>query len=218
MSKTIRRDKLRALAASGQLVLVNSYHFDDMGGESRCQSPMPVRVSSGYGDFIEGQCNLRDDDFTSRCGAAYQNEDGTIHLRVHSNCSYDFRLKAGTVAPLANKGTNKAKRPENQRMQVFLALHGIQATPKWIADGSLKRSWRLYNHDMPWSIDLANQLNALGFRSLRNEPLGQFDGNGGLFSVFVRGHEELLSDPVSTPAPVPAFNATIFQRDTQSIG
>ena len=81
--------------------------------------------------------------------------------------------------------------PENKRMQTFLKQNGINAMPKYIATGSLKRTWRLYNLKQSWSMDLADKLTALGFNGLHG-PLGKYSGNGGLFSVFVRGHFELL--------------------------
>lgn len=82
--------------------------------------------------------------------------------------------------------------PHNQRMKDFLASHGIRCTPKWIPDGSLKRSWRLNQKGQKWTLELAAKLNALGFTDLNHKPLGQYSGNGGMFQVFVRGHEELL--------------------------
>lgn len=85
-------------------------------------------------------------------------------------------------------------RPENYRMMAWLKERGIVARVKWIATGSMKRTWRLYESSTPWTLDLADRLNALGFVDYNNEPLGQFSGNGGMFSVFVRGHEELLTD------------------------
>lgn len=84
-------------------------------------------------------------------------------------------------------------RPENKRMQEFLKKNGVDAMPKWISTGSLKRSWRLYNLDEKWTLELADKLTSLGFRGL-NGPLGQYNGNGGMFSVFVRGHEEFLNE------------------------
>lgn len=93
-------------------------------------------------------------------------------------------------------------RPENKRMQEFLKQNGVNAVPKWISTGSLKRSWRLYgktgkstrntlDNYQRWTPELAQKLTALGFRGLHG-PLDRFDGNGGVFSVFVRGHEEFL--------------------------
>jgi len=94
-------------------------------------------------------------------------------------------------------------RPENKRMRQFLLDNGIDAIPKWISTGSLKKSWRLYGKtglktgDMKkdyqlWTPELAEKLTALGFHGLRGPLDPRFEGNGGLFSVFVRGHEELL--------------------------
>lgn len=197
MSKTIRRDKVLALAQSGQLELVGSYHFDDMTGEHRHGgNPIPVYVAD-YGDHREGQCHLFPSDFTSSCGRAWLNDDGTITLYVHSNSSYELQLKPGAMLKGVHTGANRAQRPENKRMQAFLAKNGIDATPKWIPDGSLKRTWRLYNGETKWTPELAEKLNALGFRNYDNAPLHGIDGNGGVFSVFVRGHEEFLTEPVA---------------------
>ena len=93
-------------------------------------------------------------------------------------------------------------RVENKRMQEFLRANGIDAVPKYIAHGSLAPSWRLYGENgskqdgfaryQKWTMELADRLTALGFRGLHG-PLGKFDGNGGVFSVFVRGHYEFLT-------------------------
>ena len=83
-------------------------------------------------------------------------------------------------------------RIENKRMKDLLQTHGINAIPKRIFNGSLKKTWRLYNPDALWNIELANKLNNLGFANYNNKPLDGLDGNGGRFCVFVRGHEELL--------------------------
>jgi hypothetical protein len=83
-------------------------------------------------------------------------------------------------------------RPENQRMQDFLTSNGIDARAKYLAAGSLKRAWRLYNSETKWTQQLADKLNALGFSDFDGKKLGEFSGNGGMFSVFVRGHGEFL--------------------------
>ena len=80
----------------------------------------------------------------------------------------------------------------NKRMRDFLQMHGINATPKRIFVGSLKKTWRLHNLNTLWTIELANKLNDLGFANYNNKPLDKFDGNGGRFCIFVRGYEELL--------------------------
>jgi hypothetical protein len=78
-------------------------------------------------------------------------------------------------------------------MQQFLASHGIAANVKYFGKGSV-RGWRLYNSELQWTAELIAQLTALGFRHYDGEPLDRFDGNGGVFSVFVCGHEELLQE------------------------
>src|ERR1041384_563105 len=89
--KTFRRDRLLKLALAGRLTMVGAYHFDDVLGASRADREIPVRVL-GNGDVaVDGVCCLRRDHFTSY-GRAYENDDGTIHLHVHSNLSYDFRV------------------------------------------------------------------------------------------------------------------------------
>lgn len=95
-------------------------------------------------------------------------------------------------------------RIENKRMQEFLKGHGISAVPKYIKNGSLGGTWRLYgiedkkaiggyglNKYQKWTPELAAKLTLLGFRGLHGQ-LGLYDGNGGVFSVFVRGHNEFL--------------------------
>ncbi len=80
-------------------------------------------------------------------------------------------------------------RPESQRMKTWLKNHGIIAQPKYIRKGSMKGTWRLYNLNTTWTEELANKLNGLGFNDFDHKPLGKYSGNGGRFSVFVRGHE-----------------------------
>ena len=86
-------------------------------------------------------------------------------------------------------------RLENQRMKEFLNRNGLDAQPKYIWDGSLKRTWRLYNHSIPWTEELGAQLTGLGFTGLHG-PFGKYDGNGGVLSIFVRGHYEMLGGVV----------------------
>ena len=83
-------------------------------------------------------------------------------------------------------------REENTRMQEYLAKHGIHAKVKYIWNGSLKGCWRLYNPSIKWNPELESKLTALGFKGFDGKPLDKYSGNGGLFSVFVRGHKELL--------------------------
>lgn len=85
-------------------------------------------------------------------------------------------------------------RPENERMRAFLASNDINCTPKYMATGIMKRTWRLYSNGARWTNELAGKLNALGFVGYDNNPLNEFSGNGGLFSVFVRGHYDPCSE------------------------
>lgn len=89
----------------------------------------------------------------------------------------------------------------NVRMKAYLLAHGIDATPKYLPNGSLKGCWRLTGKDKKstglfgyqiWTTKLQNKLTELGFVDFDGKPLHQFSGNGGVFSVFVRGHKEFL--------------------------
>jgi hypothetical protein len=74
----------------------------------------------------------------------------------------------------------------NKRMQDFLAENGIICRVKYIAKGSMKKTWRLYNPKVKWSLALGKQLEDLGFKDYDNKNFTEFSGNGGGFCVFVR--------------------------------
>lgn len=94
MSKTYNRGKLLRLCLAGKLELMGSYSFDDMMGESRSRSTMPVAIKpADYRDRKEGICYVTEWDFKSSSGRAWSNENGTVTLYVHSNSHYDFRIK-----------------------------------------------------------------------------------------------------------------------------
>ena len=83
-------------------------------------------------------------------------------------------------------------RPENVRMTDYLTANNITGVRvKRILKGSLGGTWRLYKPTQPWSIEVAEKLNSLGFRDFDGRMLGRHSGNGGEFSVFVTGHDEL---------------------------
>jgi hypothetical protein len=84
------------------------------------------------------------------------------------------------------------KRSENAAMEQFLAQNGVKAKAHYIWDGSLRGTWRLSNLNERWTPEWADRLNALGFLDYSGKPLGPYSGNGGMFQVFVRGHQELL--------------------------
>ena len=103
------------------------------------------------------------------------------------------------------------QKPHNKRMQEFLRSNGFPyAVVKYMEKGSLQGSWRVYSRPKisvkdrrnknileiydKWSPEVADKLNSLGFSNLWGKPLGQFDGNGGLLSVFVRGRKEFLQE------------------------
>ncbi|MDE2020434.1 MAG: hypothetical protein KGJ13_08875 [Patescibacteria group bacterium] len=202
--KTIRRDQLLKLAEAGKLIMVGSYHYDEMTGAETRNKELPVRVMHPRPDdhlsgFKEGFCNLRECDFQSHGGMAYMRDDNTVSLHVYSGRFYDFRLVDGaSIKPINDAG--RGRRPENQRMQAFLASNGIKATVKYIAAGSLRGCWRLADGKQPWTTGLADKLNLLGFTDFDGQPLGQHSGNGGMFCVFVLGHNELLAEPAKVEA------------------
>lgn len=79
-------------------------------------------------------------------------------------------------------------RIENTNMKNFLKTNGVKARVKYIAAGSLKGSWRLYEPKTDWydNVDLQEKLTALGFTDFDGKPLNKFSGNGGRFSIFVK--------------------------------
>lgn len=91
--KTVRRDWLLRKVKEGKVTAVESYHFDDMMGEERFKGELPVRLINSLDEFKEGFFHVREFDFKTKSGCAYKSENGMVHLRVHSNCSYDFRVK-----------------------------------------------------------------------------------------------------------------------------
>jgi hypothetical protein len=86
-----------------------------------------------------------------------------------------------------------ARRSENVVMEEFLRLHGVRAKVKYIWTGSLKGTWRLSNLSEKWTPEVAEKLNGLGFTDFEGSLLGPYSGNGGMFSVFVRGHREMVA-------------------------
>jgi hypothetical protein len=95
--KTMRRDTLRRLVERDRIVLVGSYHYNEMTGLDRFQGdPIPVKMmpADRY-STTPGTCYLYPSDFTSSVGHACVEETGIINLHVHGNCSYNFRLREG---------------------------------------------------------------------------------------------------------------------------
>lgn len=173
--------------------MVESYHYDEMQGQEITKTELPVRIKAEHGDFKEGYCNLTEWDFQTRSGYANLGDSGLVSLGVHGNSNYTFRI-LGEVKGVCNNPA-MGKRPENVRMQNFLAANGIRAKAKYQFAGSMRGTWRLFWPDTPWTQELVDKLSALGFQSAHCEPLSIHNGNGGTFSVSVRGHDELVKDP-----------------------
>lgn len=112
--KTVRRDWLKKQIEAGKMEARCDHYiehdgdgrYDTRGGPwmaARIRRPVfePRMMPAGFecdvcvdDNFIEGQMNMLDCDFTGNCGSAYRNDSGIITLRVHSNLCYSLRLKA----------------------------------------------------------------------------------------------------------------------------
>jgi hypothetical protein len=100
--KTFRRDKLKRLIEAGRVVTVDTYHYDDMTGESRSHTERPVGLTkSGPDEWKnrkEGTCYLFPHDFISKSGTCYEagthqaTGDPLVTLIVHGNSNYTFRI------------------------------------------------------------------------------------------------------------------------------
>jgi len=66
-----------------------------------------------------------------------------------------------------------------------LLANNIKCNVKYIAKGSMKNTYRLWNRDRGWNVELANQLNSLGFRGFDHQSLHEFSSNGSQMCVFV---------------------------------
>lgn len=83
-------------------------------------------------------------------------------------------------------------RPENKKMVEFLKANSIDATAKYQRDGSMRGTWILHNVNIKWSDELRDKLTSLGFTDYSGRPIDRFAGNGGIFCVYVRGHNEFV--------------------------
>lgn len=92
---------------------------------------------------------------------------------------------------------------KNRAMYEFLKNHGIEATPMFIKEGSMKGCWRLsgkvanarkianlLDRYQKWTPEITQKLTDLGFVGFDGQPLGIYSGNGGLFATFVRPTKE----------------------------
>ncbi len=85
-------------------------------------------------------------------------------------------------------------REENKKMTAFLKENGINARVKFIFDGSLKNTWRLYNPKIKWfdNKELQLKLTGLGFRDFDGKKLCNFSSNGGVLSIFAMNKDKTL--------------------------
>jgi len=83
-------------------------------------------------------------------------------------------------------------RTENKNMQNFLKENGVKASVKFLWTGSMSGTWRFYDNKQKWTTNLIAKLTWLGFVDFDGKPLSKYSGNGGQFSVFVKGHNEFL--------------------------
>ena len=120
----------------------------------------------------------------------------SLESRMADRVAARVMSAADTGSILATFKTDRTSafgmRPENARMQEFLEKHGIRCKVRYIWTGSLKGTWSLYGKDQKWTPELISKFTALGFKGFNGKPLDEYSGNGGTFSVFVRGHNEML--------------------------
>ena len=78
--------------------------------------------------------------------------------------------------------------PANALMKQLLKDNGIKAMPRYESEGSMKRTWRLYDKNTKWydNPELWAKLTELGFTDFDGKPFTKFSGNGGMFSICAR--------------------------------
>jgi len=92
---TLRRDWLRRQVQAGRVIVVGSYHFDDMQGTSRDTAKgMPAAIAPpDWRERKSGVCYIHPHEFTGNAGRAWKDDaTGVITLYVHSNSNYDLRI------------------------------------------------------------------------------------------------------------------------------
>lgn len=197
---------LRSQNGKGENAIAYVKLFDPAGAATWLITEFDPATNEAFGwvDFGDPQ--------NAELGYINIEELATTPGRMGIGMEIDNWFRPGPLRLVKTNPVPKGIRPENRRMQAWLAQHGIQATPKFIHEGSLRGTWRLYNLEQKWTPELAAQLNALGFTHNHGEPLGPFSGNGGIFSVFVRGHNELLHDVSPNPRRRRAHRASVRVR------
>lgn len=74
----------------------------------------------------------------------------------------------------------------NKAMKQYLSERGIKAkSVKFIEKGSLKGCWIISNYKQKWTQNLIDRFDIAGFKDFDGKKLGEWSGNGGIFSVYV---------------------------------
>ena len=159
-------------------------------------SPEEAR-SQAVRDAAQEQAEFVTDTWTEDEGIGSSDMNAFVYAMVQSA---GFKVD-WTSGRMVRKDKVAATNPENIRMMEFLAKHGIKCAVKYIWNGSLRGTWRLYGKDQKWTPELMRKLTDLRFKGFDGRELTEYSGNGGVFSVFVRGHNELLEDQTGEGEP-----------------
>ena len=92
----LRRAKEGKLEAKCEYHYTDDYAYDaatDFGKTDWMPLNIVSRDENGKNIWKDNFINLLESDFQSPCGRAYSREDGTITFKVHSNLSYQVRIK-----------------------------------------------------------------------------------------------------------------------------
>jgi hypothetical protein len=94
--KTIRRDKLKRDILKGLYVCkcsfrqTDDYRYD-LAFDSGKTDYKQINILENGNKRDYDKVNLYADSFTSQVGSAWENEDGTVTLSIHSNLSYELK-------------------------------------------------------------------------------------------------------------------------------
>ena len=148
-------------------------------------------------DAAQEQAEFVTDTWTEGEGIGSSDMNAFVYSMVQSA---GFKVD-WTGGRMVRKDKVAGMNPENIRMMAFLTKHGIKCAVKYIWNGSLRGTWRLYGKDQKWTPELMRKLTDLRFKGFDGRELTEYSGNGGAFSVFVRGHNELLEDASGAGEP-----------------
>jgi len=97
--KTVNRGWLKRQVEAGKVeakcvnYLTDDYAFDASNNFGRMSEFKPAVLQNRGDKFLHGVVNLHAEEFNNKGGGAYRSEDGIIHYYVHSNLSYELRIK-----------------------------------------------------------------------------------------------------------------------------